>query len=289
MFLHRMMGVLADRSYRLTMNALMRCMRALMRIKGVSGVLCVGSNTAFFEHQGIRFIYHFAEFGVAGNIDATGASEPLTRAKLHQLLVPNMIFYDIGAHEGLFTLDVGRRFPSITVHAFEPLPEVLHQNLALNQIDHVHVHAVAVGNLAGETSITANQRSSNHISQDGTRKVPMITLDALVSGRGAEPPDVLKLDIEGYELHALWGAETLLREHQPLVITEINHCIMRYHASVKPFMEYMNKLGYQLHSLSHDHLIAAPFTPSLEQLDGLPRSDESNYWWVPERFAAKIS
>jgi FkbM family methyltransferase len=271
------------------MNLLMRCMRALMRIRGVNGYLCVGPNTAFFEYEGIRFIYHFAEFGVAGNIDAAGSAEPCTRAKLRQLLAPKMVFYDVGAHEGLFTLDVGKRFPSVTVHAFEPLPELLLQNLELNQIDYVNVHAVAVGNLSGETSITANHRSSNYISTDGARKVPMITLDRLVSERGIEPPDVVKLDVEGYELHALQGAEILLREHQPLVITEINHCILRYHANLKPFLEFMNKLGYKLYSLGNDHLSAVPFTPSIEQLDGLPRSDESNYWWVPQRFASKIS
>ncbi|MGO9931309.1 MAG: FkbM family methyltransferase [Steroidobacteraceae bacterium] len=271
------------------MNLLMRCMRGLMRAKGINGYLSVGPKTAFFEYEGIRFIYHFPEFGVAGNIDATGVAEPCTRAKLHQLLAPKMIFYDVGAHEGLFTLDVGKRFPSVKVHAFEPLPEVLLQNLELNQIEYVNVHAVAVGNLSGETSITVNQRSSNYISKNGARKVPMVTLDTMVSERNVEPPDVIKLDVEGYELHALWGSETLLREYQPLVITEINHCILRYHANLKPFLEYMSRLGYKLYSLSNDHLGAVPLTPSLERLDELPGSDESNYWWVPERFASKIS
>lgn len=289
MQLDQIRGSVIDKAYRLTMNLLMRCMRALMRIKGVNGYLCIGSKTCFFEHQGMRFIYHFAHFGVAGNIDATGASEPLTRAKLHQLLAPEMTFYDIGAHEGLFSLDVAQRFPAVIVHAFEPLPEVLLQNLELNQIGHVQVHAVAVGNLSGETSITADQRSSNHISQSGAKKVPIITLDTMVSQSGCEPPDIMKLDIEGYELHALWGSESLLRQHQPLVITEINHCILRYQPNLKPFLEYMDKLGYTLYSLSNGHLSAVPRTPSPEQLDGLPRSDDSNYWWVPQRFASKIS
>ena len=285
----RITSVVADKSYRLTMNLIMRSQRALMRTKGVNGYLCVGPDTAFFEYEGMRFIYHFAEYGVAGNIDAAGSAEPATRAKLRQLLAPDMTFYDVGAHEGLFTLDVGKSFPSITVHSFEPLPEVLFQNLQLNRIEHVTVHAVAVGNTSGEISITANLRSSNHISKDGARKVPVITLDSLVSERGVKPPDVMKMDVEGYELHALWGSEKLLREHQPLVITEINHCIMRYHPSMKPFLEYMGKLGYQLHTLADGHLSAVASSPALEQLDNLPASDEFNYWWVPERFASKIS
>jgi FkbM family methyltransferase len=285
----RIKSVVIDRSYRLTMNLIMRSQRALMRTRGVDGYLCVGPGNAFFEYEGMRFIYHFAEFGVAGNIDAAGSAEPATRAKLRQLLDPNMTFYDVGAHEGLFSLDVGKRFPSITVHAFEPLPEVLLQNLELNRIEHVTVHAVAVGNISGEISITADLRSSNHISKDGAKKVPVITLDTLVSERGVKPPDVVKMDVEGYELHALWGSEKLLREHQPLVITEINHCIMRYHPSLKPFLEYMGKLGYKLYTLADGHLSAVPFSAALEQLDGLPNSDEFNYWWVPERFASKVS
>lgn len=286
---NRITSLVADRSYRLTMNLIMRSQRALMRTKGVNGYLCVGPESAFFEYEGMRFIYHFAEYGVAGNIDAAGSAEPATRAKLRGLLDPNMTFFDVGAHEGLFTLDVGKHFPSITVHSFEPLPEVLFQNLELNRIEHVTVHAAAVGNVSGEISITADLRSSNHISQDGARKVPVITLDSLIGAGGVKPADIVKMDVEGYELHALWGAENLLREHQPLVITEINHCILRYHPSLKPFLEFMDKLGYKLYILSGGRLSAVPFSPALEQLDGLPASDEFNYWWVPERFASKIS
>jgi FkbM family methyltransferase len=287
----RIAHLVGEKSFRLAMNITLRIMRSMMRIKGVKGYLCVGPEGAFFEYDRMRFMYHFAQFGVAGNIDSGGSTEPLTRAKLLSLLAPGLVFYDVGAHEGLFTLDVRKRFPTVVVHAFEPLVESLVENLALNDIDDVHVHAVAVGNRVGEISITAALRSSNFISENSKRgnekTVPMITLDAAIL-EGAEPPDIVKLDIEGFELHALQGFETALKNHQPLVITEINHCLLRYHENLGPFTEYMTPLGYVLHRLEGDRLISLGGGSASMRLEEMPPSDESNYWWIPDRWTPKI-
>jgi FkbM family methyltransferase len=287
----RIAHLVGEKSFRLGMNITLRIMRSMMRIKGVKGYLCVGSEGAFFEYDRMRFMYHFARFGVAGNIDSGGSTEPLTRAKLLSLLAPGSVFYDVGAHEGLFTLDVRKRFPTVVIHAFEPLVESLVENLALNDIDDVHVHAAAVGDRLGEISITAALRSSNHISEEpqggNEKKVPMITLDNAIMD-GAEPPDIVKLDIEGFELHALWGFEAALKNHQPLVITEINHCLLRYHQDLGRFTEYMTRLGYVLHRLEGDRLISLGGGSASMRLEELPASDESNYWWIPARWMPKI-
>jgi FkbM family methyltransferase len=290
MAIGRIAHLVGEKSFRLGINITLRIMRSMMRMKGVKGYLSVGAEGAFFEYDRMRFMYHFARFGVAGNIDSGGGTEPLTRAKLLSLLAPGLVFYDVGAHEGLFTLDVRTRFPAVVIHAFEPLVESLVENLALNDIDDVHVHAVAVGNRLGEISITAALRSSNYISENskaGNEKaVPMITLDTAVP-EGAEPPDIVKLDIEGFELHALWGFEAGLKNHQPLVITEVNHCLLRYHKDLVPFTEYMTRLGYVLHRLEGDRLISLADGPAPMRVEELPASDESNYWWIPDRWLTK--
>ncbi len=286
----RIAHFVGEKSFRLGMNITLRMMRSMMRVKGVKGYLCVGPERAFFEYDRMRFMYDFAQFGVAGNIDSGGGTEPLTRAKLLSLLAPGLVFYDVGAHEGLFTLDVRKRFPTVIIHAFEPLAESLVENLVLNDIDDVHVHAVAVGNRLGEISITAALRSSNYISENSKRgnvTVPMITLDAAIL-EGAEPPDIVKLDIEGFELHALWGFEAALKNHQPLVITEINHCLLRYHEDLGRFTEYMTRLGYVLHRLEGDRLISLGGGSASMRLEEMPASDESNYWWIPDRWMPKI-
>ncbi len=287
----RIAQLVGEKSFRLGMNITLRIVRAMMRMKGVNGYLCVGREKAFFEHDRMRFLYHFSQFGVAGNIDSGGSTEPLTRAKLISLLAPGLVFYDVGAHEGLFTLNVRKSFPTVVVHAFEPLVEYLYENLALNDIDDVHVHAAAVGNRSGAISIAATLRSSNYVSENSKRgnakTVPMITLDSAISA-GAEPPDIVKLDIEGFELHALWGFESALKDYQPLVITEINHCILRYHEDLGRFIEYMSGLGYVLHRLEGNRLLALGDVSATIRLENLPPSDESNYWWIPMRWMSKV-
>ena len=290
MTISRIAHIVGEKFYRLGMNINLRIMRSMLKRRGVKGYICVGPENAFFELDRMRFLYHFAQFGVAGNIDSGGSTEPLTRAKLISLLAPGMVFYDVGAHEGLFTLDVRTRFPTVVVHAFEPLVKSLAENLGLNNIDDVHVHAVAVGNRLGEISITAALRSSNYVSENSkqgdAKTVPMITLDSAIA-EGAEPPDIVKLDIEGFELHALRGFETALRKYQPLVITEINHCLLRYHEDLVGFTEYMTGLGYGLHRLENAQLLSlGGSAPKL--LKDLPASDESNYWWIPARWMPKI-
>src|SRR5262245_19172473 len=101
------------------MNLLARSMRAMMRARGVDGSFCVSPSVTYYEWDGIKLAYNYAECGVGGNIDAGGNSEPNTRRKLISLLTSDAVFFDIGAHEGLYAIDVKRQLPACTVHTFE--------------------------------------------------------------------------------------------------------------------------------------------------------------------------
>jgi FkbM family methyltransferase len=58
----------------------------------------------------------------------------------------------------------------------------------------------------------------SHISSDGKESVAQIALDALIPrGRYIS---ILQLDVEGYEEHALRGAEQSIRRDTPILILE---------------------------------------------------------------------
>lgn len=57
--------------------------------------------------------------------------------------------------------------------------------------------------------------------EDQIRKVPITTLDKLVRERNLPGPYLLKLDVEGHELHALRGGEQMLRDTE-MVIMEVS-------------------------------------------------------------------
>src|SRR5437868_5397737 len=92
--------------YRIGMNLLARAMRSLMRARGIEGSFCISPSFTYYEWDGIRLAYNYSECGVGGNIDSGGNSEPNTHRKLVSLLGPGAVFFDIGAHEGLFSIDV---------------------------------------------------------------------------------------------------------------------------------------------------------------------------------------
>jgi FkbM family methyltransferase len=258
------------------MNLLARGMRALMRARGVNGAFCVSPSVTYYEWDGLRLIYDYAALGVGGNIDAGGNSEPATRNKLLSLLKPGSVFFDVGAHEGLFSIDVKRHIPDAAVHAFEPLPAALEQNLALNRLPDVVVHRAAVGEEVGTVTMSAGQRSSNFVQSASSGIIPMVALDAL----DLPAPTAIKLDIEGFELHALKGARETIQRYRPVIITEINHCFLRYHPDLTPLQDFMSGLGYRCHTLTGASL--TPVREGLHDLSTLPHSEEANYWWLPE-------
>jgi hypothetical protein len=69
---------------------------------------------------------------------------------------------------------------------------------------------------------TASSVLEEHIQQSAPVKShPMRTVDRVVRDRGASPPDFLKLDVQGYELEVLKGAEESLNSLQ-VILAELN-------------------------------------------------------------------
>jgi FkbM family methyltransferase len=84
---------------------------------------------------------------------------------------------------------------------------------------------VAVGDAEGSAAMVTRKGitgSSFHTKAakglDELRQVPVTTLDRLVAERGLPGPYLLKLDIEGHELHALRGAQTVLQDTEVVVM-----------------------------------------------------------------------
>jgi hypothetical protein len=69
-------------------------------------------------------------------------------------------------------------------------------------------------------------------------------VDELISG----VVDVIKIDVEGYEMEALAGMSRIIRDHRPVIFSEINEYWLRTCAqtSGKAYLEYLNDLGYRV-------------------------------------------
>lgn len=142
---------------------------------------------------------------------------------------------DIGANRGQFALAARHCFPTARIVSFEPLPEPAAVYRAVfADDDRVVLVEAAVGPEAGESliHISARDDSSSLLpittrqnelfpgtAEAGTVAIPVGRLADHLTPERIEPPALLKLDVQGFELQALAGCEELL-EHFNWVYVE---------------------------------------------------------------------
>ncbi len=148
---------------------------------------------------------------------------------------PRVIF-DLGANVGTWSLLAKAVLPSAIIHAFEPLEfhcSKLEQ--AISEIPDIRLHRVALGSSDGlgkmhvtsfsdaSSLLTIGELTSEEfgITEIGEAEVPITTLDGYVSRSGLPLPDLIKLDLQGYELEALRGGENCLK-YATSVICEVS-------------------------------------------------------------------
>lgn len=266
-----------EMTYRVTNAALIGALSRLHRFAGSPTEYRVGPDGAAAEFEGCWFSYSPREFGCTGNIDYVPDAENSTRHALFGRFQDGQVFYDIGAHGGVYTVTLLSRFPDAEVHSFEPQPKDLLLNLARNGMSAVNVHAVGVGATAERKRMTTKHRSSNHVSDKGDLEISVVRLDDYVAKHNLPPPDWIKIDIEGLELPALRGAERILRDHHPTVICEINHLYGRFGTTIPDFLGYMRSLGYEIHRLKDGEL--EPIQGA-ETFEDLGYSANWNFWFT---------
>jgi FkbM family methyltransferase len=153
-----------------------------------------------------------------------GVSEPLLQKVIARQLPKGGVFYDIGANVGYVSLlacQAGAR-----VHCFEPVSDTaatLRRNLASNGFASAEVHEVALSDATGTAEFTVTDDPGRaglaEFRTEGERlRVQTARLDDL----DLEPPDVVKIDVEGAEVLALEGMRKTLRQHRPVVVVEIH-------------------------------------------------------------------
>lgn len=136
------------------------------------------------------------------------------------VLRPGDRYIDAGANVGQLALAASKRVgPDGDVVAIEAHPEIygyLQGNVGLNRASNVETLNCALGASRGEITMTSRRSDDqNYVSESGTLRVPMRTLDGVVPAR---PTRLLKIDVEGFELPVLQGAAETLAQ------TEIVYC-----------------------------------------------------------------
>lgn len=174
--------------------------------------------------------------------------------------VRGKVVYDVGSFHGLIALFLAQTARRVV--CFEPNDENrkrLQENLALNGAGNVTVRPVGVGAEPSTATMVYTPLMTGGASTDSRtveqllqkpgsvrQEITITTLDAEVDG-GLEPPDFIKIDIEGLELSALQGARRTLERYRPELFLEMHgETIREKKAKVLGISEFLTGAGYRI-------------------------------------------
>lgn len=190
---------------------------------------------------------------------------------LRDHLGPADVFLDVGAHIGLFAVEVARQVGTAgRVIAFEPSPDTaarLRRNVLLNGLEDV-IDVLQVA-LAKDDEVRPLYGSPLRPGDPGMRSlfgegepvshVQVRSLDSLVQSGALDSVSAIhavKIDVEGAELLVLEGMKDTLSAFKPrLVFVETVPTLLRRTGSTDArVVELMNEIGYvAVESLSEGH------------------------------------
>jgi len=164
----------------------------------------------------------------------------------------NRCVLDVGGNVGFFSMSqILQGGEGLTLFTFEPDPEVfarMSRHLAnCNQGNKIRLHPtnIACGSQNGTVNLARHTSCLSHVATeaDDARscvEAPIQTLDSIVVSNQIEHIDLIKMDVEGFELEVLKGAV-----RQALPITD--RLVMQYHqGKLEEASDILRGLGFRL-------------------------------------------
>lgn len=162
-------------------------------------------------------------------------------------------FLDIGANHGLLSFGLARKLDDrVSFHLFEPnskLRESISKTLELYPSMRATINPEAVCDRNGTVHFYFDEVQSgiSHIVEHDGTVVKALTLDNYIAEKKLNGVALLKIDIEGYELAALRGAENVLKTRRVDAIY-FEYCekwLSRVHPP-RHLLEFLDSLSYEV-------------------------------------------
>lgn len=175
--------------------------------------------------------------------------------KLFSLCKEDFCVLDIGTNIGWTALNFARIAKDGRVMGFEPDPynfDRCASNIALNNFKNIIVFPIGLGNENRQMEMeirTPTNRGGNRIyrnSRNESRMVEVERLDDFAPLKECERIDLIKIDVEGYELNVLRGAIHTLKKYKPVLFIELDDNNLKDQGdSAAALIEFLLKNGYR--------------------------------------------
>lgn len=180
---------------------------------------------------------------------------------------------EIGANIGASLVPIASKYPSLTFHCVEPVPEffaLLEENTQSYSTQNVRLYNLATASEDGKVveiytqvgTAGALPHYDNH-TLIGLVRVPASTVDTQFGDNNIK---LIKLDVDGFEFEILKGAVETLKRWAPLCFIEFHTRIMRQ-VGVDPYeiTRFFAGLGYDQITIYYDGEVLET-TDSFEKL-----------------------
>jgi FkbM family methyltransferase len=198
-------------------------------------------------------LFHIQSYSEALHLIQTFQTENECLRYLANRLYGGDVFWDVGAYHGLYAMLAARL--GCKVIAFEPYEanaQRIQENARLNRCeDHIQVMTLALSDRHGMApfDVRGGQQSfmMGHITDSPRSALNVRTVpgDSLVAS-GIPAPDVIKIDVEGHELHVLWGMRETLRHHVSALICEVHADYLVRHGMSGSVERFLQSLGFRV-------------------------------------------
>jgi FkbM family methyltransferase len=223
------------------------------------------------EKISIRY-YNKCDDGIVDSIyyNSDGYSE------IHELRLflgfskKSKVILDIGANTGLYSVTAAVSNRAAIIIAVEPYAtntERLTLNVNLNRLTNIEILQKGVGSDNSNIlfSVPVNNQICDVLSADHEFtssfykgmvnfkqiNIPQITIDSLVEEKNLKQIDLIKIDVENYELEVFKGAKNTLKNYDPIIFCEI----FVNQNKINFFQEFLQPLGYNCYLILKEGIV----------------------------------
>jgi len=187
------------------------------------------------------------------------------REKLYSMVKKGNVVIDVGVNIGETLLNIASAIGNTgMVSGFEPNPVVFEKckkNISLNpSLNNILLHPYALGKEPSELSLEVRNERNRGMSSlsysANSEKVKVATLDSYVQHKGLARVDLIKIDVEGFEMNVLSGAEQTINQFHPKLFIELdNDLLKRQQTSAKELINWLIQHRYNILNAENNHAV----------------------------------
>jgi FkbM family methyltransferase len=276
-FQNKLQGLITREVYWEMVRDKLRLLSEISSFLGTTNIEVIMKNAAIFVLYKIRNSeesFHMKLFledtrSVPFLLLAEKEYEDLQSKIMHKLFEASRNFSDIGANMGFYSLYASKLSPTISVFAFEPnsaIRNILKENIDGNFLkDRITIIPTALGNsnlknqkmfipkftgTGGGSFKNLHPEEQNEVI-DG---IEVMMLDTYAEDNDYKV-DMMKIDVEGFEMSVIEGAEKVIARFQPTIVIELLRKWMKpFGHTPQDVLNYLSKLGYLCFEIGEEKL-----------------------------------